>query len=51
MLMFMLTIAVIIAAVGALPIWRHRKHWSFYPISGVSIVILVILFLLWRWHM
>jgi bacteriorhodopsin len=44
-LMFMLTIAVIIAAVGALPIWHHSKSWGYYPIGGVSVVILIILFL------
>jgi bacteriorhodopsin len=47
-LMFMLTIAVIIAAVGALPIWHHSKSWGYYPIGGVSVVILIILFFLLR---
>jgi low affinity Fe/Cu permease len=47
-LMFMLTIAVIIAAVAALPIWPHSKNWGFYPISGVSVIILIILFFLLR---
>jgi hypothetical protein len=46
MLMFMLTIAVIVALVGCLPIWRHSKSWGFYPIGGVSVVILIILILL-----
>jgi uncharacterized protein DUF3309 len=46
MLMFMLTIAVIVAAVACLPIWRHSKSWGFYPISGVSVVIVVLLILL-----
>ena len=52
MLMFILTIVVIIAAVGSLPIWHHSKNWGFYPIGGVSVVILFILILLfagnWR---
>ena len=46
MLMFMLMIAVIIAAVGSLPIWPHSKNWGFYPISGASVIILIILILL-----
>jgi hypothetical protein len=46
MLMFMLTIAVIVAAVACLPIWRHSKNWGFYPVSGVSAVIVIVLFLL-----
>jgi hypothetical protein len=48
MLMFMLTVAIIIAAVAALPIWPHSKNWGFYPISGVSLVIIIILFFLLR---
>ena len=46
MLMFILTIFVIIALVGSLPIWPHSKNWSFYPIGGVSLIILIILILL-----
>ena len=46
MLMFILTIAVIIALVASLPIWRHSKNWSFYPIGGVSVILLIILILL-----
>jgi hypothetical protein len=45
-LMFMLTIAVIVALIGSLPIWPHSKNWSYYPIAGVSVVILIILVLL-----
>ena len=44
--MFMLTIAVIVALIGSLPIWPHSKNWGFYPIAGVSVVILIILVLL-----
>jgi hypothetical protein len=46
MLMFLLTIAVIIAAVGSLPVWHHSRNWGFYPIGGISVVILFILILL-----
>jgi hypothetical protein len=47
MLTFILPIFVIIALVASLPIWPHSKKWGFYPISGVSLVILIILFLFW----
>lgn len=46
-LMGMLSIAVLVALVAELPIWPHSKKWSFYPISGVAVVILVILYLVW----
>ena len=46
-LMAVLSIFVLIALVGSLPIWPHSKSWSYYPIGGVSLVILIILYLVW----
>ncbi len=46
-LMAVLAVFVLIALVGSLPIWPHSKKWGFYPISGVSLIILIILFLVW----
>ena len=46
MLMFILTIFIIVALVGSLPTWPHSKNWGYYPIGGVSMVILIILILL-----
>jgi Protein of unknown function (DUF3309) len=45
--MFILPVFLMIALVASLPIWRHSKSWGFYPISGVAVVILIILFLVW----
>jgi len=42
-LMFVLTIVVIIALVGSLPIWPHSKSWGYFPIGGIGLVILIIL--------
>jgi hypothetical protein len=47
LLMFILPAFVIIALVASLPIWRHSKGWGFYPISGVAVLILIILLLVW----
>lgn len=47
MLMAILSVAVIVALVATLPIWPHSKKWGFYPISGVSLLILVVLYLAW----
>jgi hypothetical protein len=47
MLMFILAAVVLVALVGSLPIWPHSKKWGFYPIGGVSLLILIILFLFW----
>jgi hypothetical protein len=46
MLMFILTIVVIVALVGSLPIWPHSKSWGYFPIGGVGVVVLIILILL-----
>lgn len=46
-LMAVLAVFVLIALVGSLPIWPHSRNWGFYPISGVSVVILIILILVW----
>jgi hypothetical protein len=46
MLMLILTIVLIVALIGALPTWPHSKDWGYYPISGVSVVILIVLILL-----
>lgn len=46
-LIAVLSVAVLVALVAALPIWPHGRKFSFYPISGVAFVILVILYLVW----
>lgn len=46
MLMLILTIALIAALIGALPTWPHSKNWGYYPISGVSVIIVIVLVLL-----
>jgi hypothetical protein len=45
-LIFILTIVVIVALVGSLPTWPHSKNWGYYPVGGVSALILIILVLL-----
>lgn len=45
-LLFVLAVVLIVALVGSLPIWPHSKNWSFYPIGGISLIILIILILL-----
>ena len=46
MLTFILPVFLLIALVASLPIWPHSKKWSFYPLGGVSLFILIILLLL-----
>jgi uncharacterized protein DUF3309 len=46
MLMLILTVVLIVALVGALPAWPHSKNWGYYPMGGVSLIILIVLVLL-----
>jgi hypothetical protein len=46
-LMAVLSAVVLVVLVASLPIWPHSKSWGFYPIGGVSMVILIILYLVW----
>jgi Protein of unknown function (DUF3309) len=49
--MVVLAVFVLVALVGSLPIWPHSKKWGFGPISGVSVIKLVILILFWTGHL
>jgi hypothetical protein len=49
-LLFIIAIVLVVALVGSLPIWRHSKNWGYYPIGGVSAVILILLILFFAGH-
>ena len=51
MLMFILTIVVVIALVGSLPIWPHSKNWRYYPSGVISVLIVIILILFFTGHL
>lgn len=51
LVMFVLPIFILVAIVGTLPIWPHSKKWGFYPISGISLIILILLILFWTGHL
>ena len=50
-LMAILAVFVLVALVGSLPIWPHSKKWGFGPISGISVIILIILVLFLTGHL
>jgi len=47
MILTILLIVLIIAAIGALPVYPHSKEWGYYPggILWVIVIIIVILYL------
>jgi hypothetical protein len=46
-MMIILSVVVLVVLVASLPIRPHNKSWGYYPIGGVSLVILIILYLVW----
>ncbi|MGA2540569.1 MAG: DUF3309 family protein [Verrucomicrobiota bacterium] len=50
MLGTILIILLILMLLGALPRWPHSRNWSYYPSSGLGLVlaILIVLVLLGR---
>jgi hypothetical protein len=51
MLMFILPAVLIVALVASLPAWPHNKRWGYYPIGGVTVIILLIFILLFSGNM
>jgi hypothetical protein len=49
-LLFIIAIVLVVALVGSLPTWPHSKNWGYYPIGGVSAVILILLILFFAGH-
>lgn len=44
-LLFVIALVLVVTLVGSLPVWPHSKNWGYYPIGGVSAVILILLIL------
>jgi hypothetical protein len=44
-LLFVITVVLVVALVGSLPVWPHSKNWGYYPMGGVGAVILILLIL------
>jgi Protein of unknown function (DUF3309) len=41
-----LLILMILILVGALPTWPHSRKWGYYPSSGLSVVVVILLILI-----
>lgn len=50
-LLFVIAVVLIVALVGSLPRWPHSKTWGYYPIGGVSVLILILLILLFAGYL
>ena len=41
-----LLILLVLALVGALPMWPYSMSWGYYPSGGMGLVVLILLILL-----
>ncbi|WP_040567227.1 DUF3309 family protein [Magnetospirillum molischianum] len=42
----LLLIILILFLIGALPRWPHSANWGYYPSSGVGIILIIVIILL-----
>ena len=45
MLGTILIIILILALVGALPTWGHRRSWGYFPSGGLGLILIIIIIL------
>ena len=45
MLLILLVILVLLS-LGCLPTWPHSRSWSYYPSSGLGLVVIILVVLL-----
>jgi hypothetical protein len=43
MLGTILVVLLILAVVGALPRWSHSRNWGYFPMGGLSLLLLILL--------
>ncbi len=43
MLSTILIVIVVLLLIGALPTWPHSAAWGYYPSSGLTIVLVIVL--------
>jgi len=43
---FIILVLLIMMLLGALPTWPHSRNWGYYPSSGLGVLTVVVLILL-----
>jgi hypothetical protein len=41
-----LLVVLVLLVIGALPTWRHSGNWGYYPSSGLGLVLVVLVVLM-----
>ncbi len=44
-MLLILTIVLILALIGSIPMWPHSRSWGYYPSGGLGLVFLIVLIL------
>lgn len=40
-----LLVLLILALIGALPLWPHARSWGYYPSGAVGLILLIVIIL------
>jgi hypothetical protein len=48
MLRVVLLVILFLALIGSLPLWSFNSGWGYYPSSGLSILLIVVLLFIFR---
>jgi hypothetical protein len=46
MLSTILIVVLVLALLGAMPLWNHRRSWGYFPSGGLGLVVLIVLILM-----
>jgi hypothetical protein len=46
MIGLLLAVVLLLALIGAVPIWPHSQKWGYYPTGGVGMAFLIVVILL-----
>ncbi len=45
MLRLLLIIFLVLALLGAAPLWPHSTNWGYYPFGGLGVILLIVVVL------
>jgi hypothetical protein len=46
MLSTILIVVLVLALLGAMPLWNHSRSWGYFPSGGLGLVVLIVLILM-----
>jgi hypothetical protein len=46
MIATILLVILILLLLGAFPTWPHSRAWGYYPVSGLSLILIIVIILM-----